>query len=66
MTSAAGGVPTLETQLAVINVKLDVLIEQRSDQEARLRSLEKFKWVLAGFVMAGGGAAGGIVAKLVS
>lgn len=55
---------TVETQLAVINTKLDVLIEQRSDHETRLRSLEKFKFVLAGFCLAGGGASGALATKL--
>jgi hypothetical protein len=46
---------TVGEQLAVINTKLDVLIEQRTDHEVRLRSLEKFRWVLAGAALAGGG-----------
>lgn len=55
---------SVETQLAVINTKLDVLIEQRGDHEARIRALEQFKWLLVGASVTGGGAAGGIVAKL--
>lgn len=58
--------PSVEVQLAVINTKLDVLIEQRSDHEARLRALERFKWALLGACVAGGGAAGGIASRLLS
>lgn len=47
--------PTVGEQLAVINTKLDVLIEQRTDHEVRIRSLERFKWVLAGVALASGG-----------
>lgn len=46
---------SIETQLAVINTKLDVLIEQRTDHEARIRGLERFKWVLIGLATASGG-----------
>jgi hypothetical protein len=49
---------SIEGQLAVINTKLDLLIEQRADQEARLRKLEQFKYVLVGLALAAGGAAG--------
>jgi endonuclease/exonuclease/phosphatase family metal-dependent hydrolase len=41
--------PTVGEQLAVINVKLDVLIEQRADQEARLRALETARWKNVGW-----------------
>lgn len=76
--------PSVEAQLAVINTKLDLLLVQRDDHEARIRSLEavvdtpqekqrkendidsllRFKWALGGFVLAGGGAAGAVVSKL--
>lgn len=46
--------PTVGEQLAAINVKLDVLIEQRTDHEARLRGLERFRWVLLGAAAASG------------
>jgi hypothetical protein len=49
---------SIETQLAVINTKLDLLIEQRADQEARIRKLEQFKYVLVGLAAAAGGVAG--------
>lgn len=55
---------SVETQLAVINTKLDVLIEQRSDHESRLRSLEQFKWLLAGACLMGGGSAGALASRL--
>ena len=61
-----GAVDTLRTELAVISTKLDILIEQRSDHETRIRSLEQFKWALVGACAAGGGTAGAIAAKLVS
>lgn len=48
-------IPTVGEQLAVINTKLDVLIEQRTDHETRIRALEQFKWVLVGVALASGG-----------
>lgn len=56
---------SVETQLAVISTKLDVLIEQRSDHEMRIRGLEKFKWVMAGFCLAGGGASGAVMSRVI-
>ena len=50
--------PSIEVQLAIINTKLDVLIEQRLDHEGRLRRLEQFKWVMVGAAAAVGGIAG--------
>jgi hypothetical protein len=50
--------PSIEVQLAIINTKLDVLIEQRLDHEGRLRRLEQFKWVKIGAAAAVGGVAG--------
>lgn len=55
---------SVEAQLAVINYKLDVLIESRHDQESRIRSLEQFKWLFMGAAITSGAASGGIVAKL--
>jgi hypothetical protein len=46
--------PTVGEQLAVINTKLDLLIEQRTDHEVRIRALEKFKWVILGTAVAAG------------
>lgn len=50
--------PTIQTQLAVINTKLDTLIQQRTDHEVRLRKLEQFKWQLLG--------SSGVVSLLIS
>lgn len=58
--------PTVGEQLAVINTKLDVLIEQRNDHEVRLRSLERFRWVLVGAALAGGGVSTAIAQALFS
>ena len=80
MTPPTNSDDSVETQLAVINTKLDILIEQRSDHELRIRSLEEsvpvdtekrlrgleqFKWLLAGAALAGGSGAGAVAAKLV-
>lgn len=56
--------PTVGEQLAVINTKLDLLIEQRTDHETRLRSLEKFRWTLAGVALASGGVSTAIAQAL--
>lgn len=56
--------PGVEAQLAVINTKLDVLIEQRTDHETRLRALERFKWLLLCAAAAGGGVAGEVTQRL--
>lgn len=58
----------LSTQIAVIGAKQDGIKEAISalpigDHESRLRSLERFKWMLLGGSLAGGGAAGAIVAE---
>lgn len=58
--------PSVEAQLAAINVKLDLLIAGKDDHEVRLRTLEQFKWVLVGFATAAGGASGAIVDRIVS
>lgn len=42
---------SVETQLALINAKLDVLIATRDDHEIRLRKLEQFRWVLVGLAL---------------
>lgn len=57
------GAPSVEAQLAVINTKLDLLIEQRSDHETRLRKMEQFKWGVIGWATALGGAAGTIAGR---
>lgn len=56
--------PSVEAQLAVISTKLDLLIEQRTDHETRLRALEKFKWVMLGVAAASGPTANYIAARL--
>ena len=81
MTPPATESESVETQLAVINTKLDILIQQRSDHELRLRtledntlhqgeermrSLEQFKWALLGACIAGGGGAGALASKLLA
>lgn len=55
---------SVETQLAVISTKLDVLLAGKDDHEARLRGLERFKWALAGFCIAGGGAGGAVMSRI--
>lgn len=45
---------SIETQLAVINVKLDVILASREDHETRLRTLERFRWVLMGLAITAG------------
>lgn len=53
---------SVEAQLAVINTKLDLLINQREDHEARLRKIEQFKWVMVGAACAAGSASGWVSA----
>lgn len=56
-----------ETQLALMNQKLDMIIVQTTDRgrdhENRLRKLEQFKWVIVGLAGASGGL-GGYAASL--
>lgn len=59
-------VPSVEAQLAAINVKLDLLIAGKDDHETRLRSLEQFKWLFIGASAAAGGSAGAIVSRFYS
>lgn len=49
---------SIETQLALINQKLDLLVEQRTDHETRIRSLEQARWKFAGIAAALGAATG--------
>jgi hypothetical protein len=57
-----------ETQLALINQKLDMLVQTTADRgrdhEDRLRKLEQFKWLLVGIAAAAGGGAGAGAASL--
>lgn len=41
-------------RLARIEVKLDMLMEQRSDHEGRITRLEKVAWVAIGLAVASG------------
>lgn len=56
---------TMETQLALINQKLDDLVAQSKDRgadhETRLRKLEQRVWLLVGAAAASGGGAGYLV-----
>lgn len=56
--------PSVETQLAVISTKLDVLIATRDDHELRIRKIEQFKWVLLGFAAAVSGASSAVFTTL--
>lgn len=56
--------PSVEAQLAAINVKLDLLITGKDDHETRLRALEQFKWVIVGAAAVIGGSAGAIAQHL--
>lgn len=56
--------PPVEVQLAVINTKLDVLIEQRTDHETRLRTLERFRWLLLGTAVSAGPLVNALVSTL--
>lgn len=49
---------SIETQLALINQKLDLLVEQRTDHETRIRALEQARWKFAGIAAALGAVAG--------
>lgn len=60
---------SVETELALVNQKLDFLIEQTNvrgaDHEQRLRSLEQFKWLAMG-ASAGIGGLSGWLAQIVT
>lgn len=69
VTDTSQGPPlSTETQLALINQKLDMLVAETksrgADHEDRLRKLEQFKWVLVGLAAASGGGAGAGAASL--
>ena len=42
-------------RLARIEVKLDMLVDQRANHEGRLGRVEKFMWVAVGLACASGG-----------
>lgn len=60
--------PSVETQLAVINTKLDTIIASadatRIDHEIRLRKVEQFRWILLGAALASGPAFSAIAAQI--
>lgn len=51
--------------VARIEVTLDQALTQNTDQETRVRRLERALWMAAGFTAAGGGLIGGVVTKLI-
>lgn len=51
---------SIETQLALIHDKLELLLAQREDHEVRLRSLEKIKWAVLGLAVIAGPIATGL------
>ena len=55
---------SIETQLALINQKLDLLVEQRTDHETRIRSLEQARWRAAGLAAALGAITGYVAPML--
>lgn len=57
---------SVEAQLAVINTKLDLLIEQRSDHEVRIRALEQVRWRLAGIGATAGAVSAAVITRLLS
>lgn len=57
---------SVDTQLAVINIKLDTLLTQRDDHELRIRNLEKFAWKQAGAVGLVSSAVGAALVKFMS
>ena len=50
--------PGVETRLAVMDTKLDALLNQRQDHETRIRRLERWVWVATGVAAAIGSAVG--------
>ena len=56
--------PSVETQLAVINTKLDTIIATREDHEFRLRKIEQFKWIIFGAALASGPAYSAVAAQI--
>lgn len=56
--------PTVNERLVRIETKLDQALAQHADHETRIRSLERAKWMAAGFAAAGGGIVGAIVSRL--
>ncbi|RNL63657.1 hypothetical protein EFK50_07900 [Nocardioides marmoriginsengisoli] len=56
--------PTVETQLAVMDTKLDLILANDRDHETRIRRLERWIWLATGAAAAGGGVGGGLLAKV--
>lgn len=58
--------PTVGEQLAIINVKLDLLLVGKDDHESRIRALETKVWKAAGAAAAFSGAIGGALVKFLA
>lgn len=56
----AAALATISDRLARIETKLDALSSSSVDHEARIRALEKTKWIAIGAATAAGGLAGQI------
>lgn len=61
---SADVVQTILLKLTEISTKLDGALGQGVDHEARLRALEKSKWLAIGFAAAAGGLAGKLAGLL--
>lgn len=57
----AAALATISDRLARIETKLDALSSSSGDHEARIRALERTKWIAIGAATAAGGLAGQIV-----
>lgn len=66
MNGSAGDPVTagVETRLAVMDTKLDALLNQRDDHETRIRRLERWVWIATGAAAAIGSAVGSFVGNL--
>lgn len=53
--------PEVTASLSRIEEMCSTLVKNDDDKEARLRSLEKWRWVLAGSVLAVGGKLAGVL-----
>lgn len=54
----------LAVHLGIANAKLDLILAQSTDHEARLRVLERFRWQLAGACAAISALAGVVASHL--
>lgn len=60
----AAALATISDRLARIETKLDGLSTTGADHEARIRALEKTKWIAIGAAAAAGGVAGQVAQLL--